>query len=143
MVLLAAYVAHALRARTTPIIDLRLFRVRSFSAASTLLFLLGGSLFGTMFLVPLYYQQVRGTSVLHAGLLLAPRSLGTALALLFVGKLIDRTGAERAITLTGMALVAVGTIPYVPAGPHSPPSRWPRPPAPAGSSSRSADRSAL
>ncbi|GLY91306.1 MFS transporter [Actinoallomurus iriomotensis] len=119
MALLLAYVVHALRARITPVIDLRLFRIRSFSAASTLLFLLGGSLFGTMFLVPLYYQQSRGANVLHAGLLLAPRALGSALGLLFVGKLIDRTGAERSLTLTGMAMVTVGTIPYALAGPHT------------------------
>lgn len=48
LVLLAAFVAHALRVRTEPAVDLRLFRVRSFAAASPLLFLSGLSMFGAM-----------------------------------------------------------------------------------------------
>ncbi|WP_433177034.1 DHA2 family efflux MFS transporter permease subunit [Actinoallomurus sp. CA-150999] len=120
--LLAAYAVHALRTRITPIIDVRLFRVRSFSAASVLGLLLGASLFGAMFLVPLYYQDVRGTGVLEAGLLLAPRAVGSAVAMFFVGRLVDRTGAERAVTLAGMALAVAGTVPFALAGPQT--SRW-------------------
>ncbi|GAB3960404.1 MDR family MFS transporter [Actinoallomurus acanthiterrae] len=120
--LLAAYAVHALRTRITPIIDVRLFRVRSFSAASVLGSLLGASLFGAMFLVPLYYQDVRGTGVLEAGLLLAPRAVGSAVAMFFVGRLVDRTGAERAVTLAGMALAVAGVVPFALAGPQT--SRW-------------------
>jgi EmrB/QacA subfamily drug resistance transporter len=110
--LLAAYAVHALRTSTTPVIDLRLFRVRSFTASSALLFLLGGSLFGAVFLLPLYYQQARHASVLQAGLLLAPLGIGMSVGMSYVGKLIDRTGAERAITLAGMALAALGLVPF-------------------------------
>ena len=110
--LLGAYVVHALRTTTTPILDLRLFRVRSFTAASWLVFLLGISLFGVTLLIPLYYQQAGGYTVLEAGLLLAPRAIGSGLAFFFVGKLVDRTGAERALTLAGMALAIAGTLPF-------------------------------
>jgi MFS family permease len=85
---------------------------RSFTASSILLFLLGGSVFGALFLLPLYYQQARGAGVLHAGLLLAPLGAGMSLAMTNTGKLIDRTGAERTITLAGMGLAVAGLIPY-------------------------------
>jgi predicted MFS family arabinose efflux permease len=110
--LLVGYAVHALSSRTEPIIDLRLFAVRSFTASSILLFLLGGSVFGALFLLPLYYQQARGAGVLHAGLLLAPLGAGMSLAMTYTGKLIDRTGAERTITLAGMGLAVAGLIPY-------------------------------
>jgi EmrB/QacA subfamily drug resistance transporter len=110
--LLAGYTAHALMSRIAPIIDLRLFTVRAFAASSILQFLLGGSLFGSVFLLPLYYQRVWHASVLDAGLLLAPLGAGMSLAMTYAGRLIDRTGAERTITLTAMALAIAGLVPF-------------------------------
>jgi EmrB/QacA subfamily drug resistance transporter len=109
--LLVAFAVHALRTRIEPIIDLRLFRVRSFTASAGLMFLGGLSIFGAMLLLPLYYQQARGQSALDAGLLLAPQGLGMMLALPIVGRLTDRI-APRPIVLVGMALATLGTIPY-------------------------------
>ena len=117
--LLAGYAVHALTSRAEPIIDLRLFTVRSFAASASLLFLLGASLFGAMFLLPLYYQQAQHASVLHAGLLLAPLGAGMGLAMAYAGKLIDRTGAERAITLTAMTLAVAGLVPYALVGSYA------------------------
>ncbi|MDN3055923.1 MULTISPECIES: MDR family MFS transporter [Streptomyces] len=110
-VLLAAFAAHALRTRITPVLDLRLFRHRSFTAATLLMFLGGMSVFGAMLLMPLYYQQVRDKSALDAGLLLAPQSIGTIIALTYVGKLTDRIGS-RPIVLTGVAIGVAGTLAY-------------------------------
>jgi EmrB/QacA subfamily drug resistance transporter len=109
---LAGYTVHAMAGRAEPIIDLRLFTVRAFTASSILQFLLSPSLFGSVFLLPLYYQQVRHASVLEAGLLLAPLGAGMSLAMAYAGKLVDRTGAERAITLAAMALAIAGLVPY-------------------------------
>jgi MFS family permease len=111
-VLLAGYAVRALVTRIEPVIDLRLFAVRAFAASSALQFLLSGTLFGAVFLLPLYYQQARHASVLQAGLLLAPLGAGMSLAMTYVGRLIDRTGAERAITLAGLALAVAGLVPY-------------------------------
>jgi len=109
--LLAAFAAHALRATVEPIIDLRLFRARSFTASAGLMFLFGLSIFGAMLLLPLYYQQARGQSALDAGLALAPQGLGTMVALVIAGRLTDKIG-PRPIVFTGMALATLGTIPY-------------------------------
>jgi EmrB/QacA subfamily drug resistance transporter len=113
--LLAAFAFHALRTRIEPLIDLRLFRVRSFTAAAGVMFLAGLSIFGALLLLPLYYQQARGQSALAAGLLLAPQGLGMMLALPIVGRLTDRM-APRPIVLVGMALATLGTIPYAQVG---------------------------
>jgi EmrB/QacA subfamily drug resistance transporter len=54
--LLAGYCLHALRTSGTPMVDLRLFRARAFTGASSLLFLAGLSIYGGMLLLPLYFQ---------------------------------------------------------------------------------------
>ncbi len=118
--LLAAYAVHALRTKLTPLLDLRLFRDRSFSACGALVFIFGGSLFGAMLLLPLYYQQTRGSSALQAGLLLAPQGLGAMIGTLFVGRLLDRTGATRTIMLIGLAITALGTLPFALADARTP-----------------------
>jgi EmrB/QacA subfamily drug resistance transporter len=114
--LLAAFGVHALRTRAAPLIDLRLFRQRSFAASVSLMFLAILSIFGAMILLPLYYQQARGQSALEAGALLAPQGLGLMLALPVVGRLTDRI-APRAIALVGIALATLATIPYAMVGP--------------------------
>jgi EmrB/QacA subfamily drug resistance transporter len=116
--LVAAFAVHALRTRTEPLIDLRLFRERSFTASAGLMFLAGLSLFGALLLLPLYYQQARDLSALDAGLLLAPQGLGMMIALPIVGRLTDRIG-PRPIVLVGLALATLGTIPYALVGPHT------------------------
>jgi len=117
-VLLAVYVLHALRTSRTPVIDVRLFASRSFTASAALLFLSGLVLYGAMLLLPLYYEQVRGSSPLAAGLLLAPQGLGVLLTRGQAGKLTDRIGA-RSVVLAGLALTLAGTLPYTQAGPRT------------------------
>ena len=104
---LAVFAIRALRARgpAAPVIDLRLFRVRSFTAAASLMFVAGLSMYGALLLLPLYYQQVRGASALTAGLLLVPQGVGTLLPRTMAGRLTDQIG-PRPVILTGMALAA-------------------------------------
>jgi EmrB/QacA subfamily drug resistance transporter len=115
LALVAAFGVHALRTRTEPIIDPRLFRARSFTASASLMFLSGLSIFGAMLLLPLYYQQARGDSALDAGLALAPQGLGMMVAIAVAGRLSDRIG-PRSIVLVGLVLATVGTIPYAMVG---------------------------
>ncbi len=116
--LLAAFVFHALRTHRPPLVDLRLFKVRSFSAATSLMFLSGFGTFGALLLLPLYYQQIRGQSALDAGLLLAPQGLGMLLTRNAAGTLTDRIGA-RPIVLVGAVLTAAGTAAYTQVGVHT------------------------
>jgi EmrB/QacA subfamily drug resistance transporter len=116
--LLVGFVVHALRTPREPIIDLRLFGHRAFAASASLLFISGLALYGAMLLLPLYYQQLRGQSVLVAGLLLAPQGLGMLLTRGQAGKLTDRIGA-RPVVLAGFVLTIIGTLAYTQAGLHT------------------------
>ena len=109
--LIAAFVLYALRAKIEPVIDLRLFSRRAFTAPTTVMFFFGFCYFGPMFLLPLYFQQVRGHSALEAGLLLAPQGVGALVAMLVLGKFTDRIG-PRLLIITGMAVTLLGTIAY-------------------------------
>jgi len=100
-----------------PLIDLGVFRSRSFAASSALLFLGGLALYGPMLLLPLYYQQVRGLSVVVAGLMLVPQGIGSLIARA-AGTLADRIG-PRPVVLGGFLLTALGTVPFVWAGAHT------------------------
>lgn len=73
LAMLAGFTVHGLRTRRTPLVDPRLFARPPFGAAAVALLVLGASVFGTMFLLPLYFQTGRGMSAWGAGLLLAPR----------------------------------------------------------------------
>jgi len=117
-VCIAAFVLHSLRSRTTPLIDVRLFANRSFSAASATTFLFGAALFGGMLLLPLYYQVVRGESALVAGLLMAPQGIGAALVMPLAGRLTDTYGARR-IVPSGLVVACVGTFAYTQLGAHT------------------------
>jgi EmrB/QacA subfamily drug resistance transporter len=109
--LLIAFFLHARRGHQSPALDLRLFRHRPFAVASGMIFLAGASLFGLMFLLPLYQQQARGVDALRVGLLLAPQGAGMVLALTVVGSLVDRYGPRRT-ALVGIVLTTVGTLPF-------------------------------
>ncbi|WP_432831608.1 MDR family MFS transporter [Dactylosporangium sp. CA-092794] len=111
VVLMAGFVWHSLRTPAVPVVDLRLFRSRSFGAATALLFLSGLALFGAMLLLPLYYQQVRGADALTAGLLLVPQGLGSLLVRVGLGGLTERLGA-RPIVIGCVAITLAGTVPF-------------------------------
>jgi hypothetical protein len=66
----------------------RLLRWRSLGTASEVLFAAGAAIYAGMFLLPLYYQQLHGESVLHAALLLIPQGVGSLVARFVVGKLV-------------------------------------------------------
>jgi EmrB/QacA subfamily drug resistance transporter len=110
-VLLGGFIAHALRTERVPLIDVRLFRNRSFALSSVLLFLARVSIFGAMLLMPLYYQQVQGHSALVTGLLMAPQGIGTMLALALVGRLTDRVGT-RPLALAGLAVTVLSMLAF-------------------------------
>jgi EmrB/QacA subfamily drug resistance transporter len=111
--LLAAFALHSRRGRT--LIDLRLFRTRAFAAGVGTTFVLGGGLFGLLFLLPLYYQGARGATPFDAGLLMIPQGIGAAISMPLAGRLTDRAGPGL-VVLGGLALVLAGTLPFALAG---------------------------
>jgi EmrB/QacA subfamily drug resistance transporter len=118
LLLLAAFIVYALRTKNAPVLDLRLFTSLNFTASSVLLFLIGIITNGAMLLLPLYYQQVRGESVLFAGLLLIPQGVGMLLTRGYFGALTDRIGS-RTIVMFSLLITAAGTLPFAFAGPNT------------------------
>jgi EmrB/QacA subfamily drug resistance transporter len=118
--LLAAFTGYALR-KSRPLVEVRLLARRPVASASAVLFFSGFSLYGAMLLMPLYYQDVRGTTALGAGVLLVPQGIGAVLSRTVAGSSIDRFG-PRVIALAGFAVVAAATVPFALAGPRT--SEW-------------------
>ncbi|QDQ15509.1 MDR family MFS transporter [Streptomyces spectabilis] len=119
LAMLVAFTVHGLRTSRTPLVDPRLFTRPPFGAAALALLVLGASVFGTMFLLPLYFQTGRGLSAWEAGLLLAPQGLGAAAGSVLVNRTIDKV-APRTLVVSGIALIIVGTVPFTQLG-HEPP----------------------
>jgi EmrB/QacA subfamily drug resistance transporter len=107
-VLFLGFIFHALR---TPhaLIDLRLFKNRTFAVASGTLVLMIISVFGAMLLLPLYLQAVRGESAFDSGLLLAPQGIGAMIAMPIAGTLTDKTGVGK-IVIPGLVLLIASTV---------------------------------
>jgi EmrB/QacA subfamily drug resistance transporter len=116
LVLLALFAVHAVRT-AEPLVDVHLFRFRSFAVSCGLLFLMGLSLYGAMLLLPLYYQQAQRHTAVIAGLLLIPQGIGSLIARGWVAGLIDRVGA-RPMALVGTVLAAIGLVSYTQVGIH-------------------------
>jgi EmrB/QacA subfamily drug resistance transporter len=108
--LIGAFIVHALRVEH-PLLELRLYAKRTFASASFTMFCLGGALFGSMILLPLYWQEIRHESVLDTGLLTAPLGLGMALVMPLAGKLSDRLGGGP-LALFGVVVTTIATIPF-------------------------------
>ncbi|GAA4237788.1 MDR family MFS transporter [Actinomadura meridiana] len=116
--LLVGFAVHALRSRVEPILDLRLLRIRSFAASSLVLFMGSIALFGATGLLPLYFQQARGHSVLQTGLLLIPQGVGMGGSLFLAGRFTERVG-PRLLVLTGLSLASVGSLVFTRLGPDT------------------------
>ncbi|SFM60854.1 drug resistance transporter, EmrB/QacA subfamily [Pseudonocardia ammonioxydans] len=117
--MLVLFVVHGLRTRGTPLIDPRLFARSPFGPAALALVILGLSVFGATFLLPLYLQTGRGLDAWETGLLLAPQGVGALAGSLLVNRLVDRI-SPRNLVLTGIGLVALGTVVFTQLA-HDPP----------------------
>ncbi|MEE2031914.1 DHA2 family efflux MFS transporter permease subunit [Rhodococcus chondri] len=106
LVLVAAFVVHALRAKH-PLIDLYLFRNRQLTYAVLTMTVFAVAFFGAGLLFPSYFLQVRGETTLAAGLLLAPQGLGAMLTMPIAGRFVDRIGPGK-IVLVGLTLIIAG-----------------------------------
>jgi EmrB/QacA subfamily drug resistance transporter len=105
-VLTGFFVLRQARARA-PMLPLRLFRSRAFSAGNAVIFLLNASLTGAIFFTAQYLQVVLGLGPLDAGLRMLPWGLAPFLIAPRAGALADRLG-ERPLIVTGMTFQTLG-----------------------------------
>ena len=96
---------HTLTARAT-ILPAALLRDRNIVTGFGFIFVIGALQIGTSALLPPMLEQLYGYPVVTAGITMAPRGLGTMIAMLMVGRLIGKVDA-RLMIIGGMSLVAV------------------------------------
>lgn len=109
-VALAAFLAIERRARQA-LVDIALFRIRSFSAGNTAALIVSLGEFGLVFTIPLFLQTVLGLSALEAGAVLAVTAVGALVGGGAAAKLSTTIG-PRAVARWGLGLEALGLLLY-------------------------------
>jgi DHA2 family multidrug resistance protein len=107
VVSLAAMVARELIVRH-PVVDLRVFRERTYAVGVLLVTLMGFVLYGGgLVLLPILVQTLMGYPALQAGIMMAPRGLGTLVITPIVGLLMTTRVDPRKLLALGFATAAV------------------------------------
>jgi DHA2 family multidrug resistance protein len=102
---LGTFVVYELRVHE-PVVNLRVFTNRSYSTGVFLMAMLGVGLYGTTVLIPLVLQTLLGYPALQAGIAMAPRGLGSFIAMPMVGLLIAKVDPRKLLTI-GMGVCAL------------------------------------
>ena len=101
-------------AHPNPIVNIRLFRKRNFAVSVGLMFTLGGVLYGTTVLLPLFLQTLMGYSAQSAGEVLSPGGFVTMAMMPLAGFLVSRVPAKYLIATAfagmSLALFHMGSI---------------------------------
>lgn len=92
-----------------PILDLSLVTNRTFAMANLSFMLAMMALFTPGFILPFYFEQLRGFSTAHTGLMMTPLPLSLAMAAPLSGSLADRIGS-RWLSPIGLALACLGLV---------------------------------
>jgi EmrB/QacA subfamily drug resistance transporter len=120
-ILIAAFVGWEARA-AEPMLPLRLFRSRSFSAANVVSLLMTFGMFGSIFLLAQFFQVVQGYSPFQAGLRTLPWTIMPVFVAPIAGLVSSRTGTRpllvlgmglQAVALAWLAMVSTPTVDYL------------------------------
>ena len=90
-----------------PLLPLSLFANRAFVIATSIGFIVGMALFGSVTLLPVYLQVVKGLDPTSAGLHLTPMMLGVFVSSIISGQIITRIGRYRMFPICGTALMTI------------------------------------
>jgi DHA2 family multidrug resistance protein len=102
---LVAFVVRELQTEH-PVVDLHVFKIRTYTTGVFLMTVLGFVLFGSLVLLPIMLQTLLGYPSLQAGIAMAPRGMGSFLAMPAVGLLVARLDPRKLLAagLCGGAL---------------------------------------
>jgi len=110
---LAAFVIRELRVEH-PIVDLRVFKVRTYATGVFMMTVLGFVLYGSTVLIPIWLQTLMGYPALEAGWAMLPRGLGSFLFMPIVGILVAKMEPRKllaaGITLTSTSLFLLAAL---------------------------------
>ena len=105
----AGFVAWSLAKGTHALFDVRIFTDRNFGMSCLVMLALGLGMFGGLVLQPILLESVLGYPIVTTGLLMAPRGIATAAAMIVVGRLVNRIDTRYLIG-AGMVLSAIGSF---------------------------------
>ena len=97
-VALLIFIAHEIRARD-PVVHLRVFKNRTYSAGVFLMTTMGFVLYGSMLLLPVFLQTLLGYPAVDAGVAMAPRGLGSLLMMPVVGTVLGRFDPRKVLSV--------------------------------------------
>jgi DHA2 family multidrug resistance protein len=104
---LIGFLIRELRA-AQPVVNLKVFKTRSFSAGVFLMTVLGFVLYGSIVVIPIWLQTLLGYPAVRAGLTMAPRGLGSMLGMPIIGTILPRFDPRKILT-AGLVLGAIST----------------------------------
>ncbi|NEE23120.1 MFS transporter [Streptomyces sp. SID7499] len=109
VLLAVAFVAVERRA-AEPVLPLKLFRVRTFTLAALISFVVGFAMFGAMTYLPTFLQVVQGISPTMSGVHMLPMVLGLLLASTASGQIVSRTGRWKVFPIAGTGITTLGLL---------------------------------
>lgn len=109
LAVLAVFVWRESRA-SEPILDVGLFRDRSFAMSMAVLFLSGAGMFGSIMFLPLFMQVVQGASAASSGQMLIPMMVSMVTGSIVCGQIIARTGRHKWLGVGGLGAASVGML---------------------------------
>ena len=92
-----------------PVVNLRVFKLPSYSAGVFLMTVLGFVLYGSIVVIPIWLQTLLGYPAMLAGVTMAPRGLGSMVGMPIIGMTIGRFDARKVLAL-GLLLGALSTF---------------------------------
>lgn len=95
-----------------PVMDVRLFANYTFAMTNILLWAIGGLLFGSLLLIPLFFENVQHVSALSTGELLISQGVAAAVITPIAGRLYNRVG-PRILATAGFILLTAGTFGFI------------------------------
>ena len=102
------FVRHSWRSEH-PLVNLRVLKNRNFAIGCLLILIFGISIYSTVTVLPLFYQELLGYTAFTAGIVVAPRGLGSIVAMPVIAYLSERIDARYLLTF-GFVLFAVTTL---------------------------------
>jgi EmrB/QacA subfamily drug resistance transporter len=112
LVLGLVYLVYAAFKKEAAVLPLSLFKHKSFSGSMAALFFAGTIMNGSMLLLPLFFENLMGLSIVYVGLALLPQGIGMLIARSKIGKLIDQIGA-RYVTIVSVLITVLATVPFI------------------------------
>jgi DHA2 family multidrug resistance protein len=103
------FIAWSIRRGARALFDVRIFTDRNFGMSCLVMAALGVGMFGGLVLQPILLESLLGYPIVTTGLLMAPRGIATAAAMIVVGRLVNRIDTRYLIG-AGMVLSAIGSF---------------------------------